>query len=71
MKVIIKWLTRDQEAISSIRKYFNWPDYTTVNGWSPGTINSKDREMLEECARRGFFTYFEKDWTFNGLSYGW
>lgn len=71
MKVVIRWLTRDEKAIGLIRKKFNFPRYTTVNGLTPGFVKDSDRAMFEECARRGFFTYSEKSWTFNGKSYSW
>lgn len=70
-KVIIRWATKESASITAIRKRFKIPNYTTLNGWSPGTINDEDREVFEECARRGFFSYREVEWQFNGLSYSW
>lgn len=71
MKVIVYWVTKDEKSIAAIRKYFGLPAYTTVNGWTPGTIDSKDIPMFEETAHRGFIRYREMDWTFNGVTYSW
>ena len=70
-KVIVYWLTKDDDAIANIRKYFNLPTYTTVNGWTPGMIESKDMQMFEETARRGFFRFMRMEWTYNGATYSW
>lgn len=69
--VIIYWLTKSDTAIAAIRKHFKLPKYTTLNGWTPGTIEEKDMPMFEETARRGFFRYIEKEWTYNGATYSW
>lgn len=71
VKVLIYWLTKDNEAIRLIRKHFNIPKYTTINGWNPAGIDEEDMEMFEETARRGFFRYRRTEWTFNGASYSW
>ena len=71
IKVIVYWLTRDDESIVAIRKYFNLPKYTTLNGWTPGMIEPEDMQMFEETARRGFFRFLRKEWTFNGATYSW
>lgn len=71
IKVTIRWTTRDEAAIESIRNYFKLPKYTTLNGWTPGMIEDNDIPMFEETARRGFFTYRETDWHYNGTSYSW
>lgn len=71
IKIIVRWNTRDKEAIAAIRKRFGFPDYTTVNGWTPAMLRPDDRVMLDECARRGFLSYQEKEWAFNGKSYSW
>lgn len=70
-KVIVYWLTKDEEAIANIRNYFNLPTYATVNGWTPGKIKPKDMWMFEETARRGFFRFVRKEWTYNGSTYSW
>lgn len=70
-KVIVYWLTKKDDAIANIRKYFNLPTYTTVNGWTPGMIEPKDMAMFEETARRGFFRFLRKEWTYNGATYSW
>lgn len=70
-KVIIRWITRNEESIQLIRKHFHIPKYTTINGMSPAILKPEDREMLEETARRGYLSYQYADWTFNGASYLW
>lgn len=70
-KVLVYWRTKDDDAIAHIRKYFNLPNYTTLNGWTPGKIQRKDMAMFEECARRGFFHFRRKEWTYNGVTYSW
>ncbi len=71
MKIVLKWCTKDEEAIAAIRKRFNLPKYTTINGFTPGTLEQEDKAVFDECVNRGFFTYREADWQFNGLSYSW
>lgn len=71
IKVVIRWATRDEAAIEAIRSHFKLPRYTTLNGWTPGLIEDKDMPMFDETARRGFFTYQETEWQFNGNSYTW
>ena len=70
-KVIIHWHTKDEEAIRLIRERFGIPKYTTVNGYSPGVLKSEDREMFEETARRGYFSFMCVVWTYNGATYSW
>lgn len=71
MKVVIYWVTKDESAIAAIRNYFKLPKYTTLNGQTPGEIETKDIPMFEETSRRGFFRYQKKDWTFSGATYSW
>lgn len=71
VKVVIYWVTKDWDAIAAIRKHFNLPKYTTINGQTPGAIEEQDMPMFEETARRGFFRYRETEWTFNGTTYSW
>ena len=66
IKFVIRWGTRDKEAIFKIRKRFNIPDYTTLNGWSPVEIDSADKDIFDECARRGFFSILPVKWCQNG-----
>ncbi|MCM1142479.1 MAG: hypothetical protein NC453_28250 [Muribaculum sp.] len=68
-RLIVRWNTRDQEAIAAIRKRFNIPTYTTVNGWSPAEIKSEDMPMFEECARRNFFGIIRRKWCKKGGQY--
>lgn len=65
-RVIIRWSTRDKEAIAAIRRRFNFPDYTTVNGMTPVEIKPEDAQMVEECRRRGFFNVIHQKWYKNG-----
>ena len=71
IRVIVKFTTRDEAAISAIRKRFRLPVYTTLNGWTPGMIEQNDLDVFEETARRGFFTFIRKKWTYNGATYSW
>lgn len=68
-KLIIRWITRDATAIAVIRKRFNLPNYTTLNGWTPAEIKPEDIDDLEECARRGFFSIIRQKWCKNGGQY--
>lgn len=68
-RLVIKWLTRDKEAIAAIRQRFSIPNYTTVNGFSPVELADEDREVFEECQRRGFFTIFHQKWCKNGEAF--
>lgn len=65
-KLVIRWVTKDREAIAAIRKRFNIPQYTTVNGFSPVALKEEDREVFEETARRGYFSIFCEKWCKNG-----
>ncbi len=68
-KLIIRWITRDTTAIAAIRKRFNLPYYTTLNGWTPAEIKPEDIDVLEECARIGFFSIIRQKWCKNGGQY--
>lgn len=68
-KLVIRWATRDKASIAAIRKRFNIPSYTTVNGWSPVEIESEDMELFEECSRRGFYGIIRVKWCKNGGQY--
>lgn len=70
-KVIIHWHTKDEEAIRLIRERFGISKYTTVNGQTPAILKPEDRDMFEETARRGYFSFMRVDWTFNGATYSW
>lgn len=70
VKMVIKWGYKlDDATIAAIRRRFNMPDYTTLNGFTPVEIPESDREIFEETARRGFFTIFHKKWCKNGDQY--
>lgn len=71
VKVVVFWITKDREAIAAIRKHFGLPNYTTLNGQTPGAIEEADMPMFDETARRGFLAYKETEWTFNGSTYSW
>lgn len=68
-KLIVRWITRDEAAIVAIRKRFDMPTYTTVNGWTPCEIKPEDMDVFEECACRGFFCIIRKKWCKNGGQY--
>ncbi|MBJ2189127.1 MAG: hypothetical protein JFR41_10955 [Muribaculaceae bacterium] len=68
-RLIIRWNTRDPEAIAAIRKRFGIPAYTTVNGWSPVEIEPEDMPVFDECARRNFFGIIRRKWSKNGGRY--
>lgn len=66
VKLVIRWLTRDKDAIEAIRRRFSIPRYMTLNGLSPAEIDDSDRGLFDECARRGFFCIMDKTWRQNG-----
>ena len=65
-QVIVRWITRDNEAIRLIREKFEMPTYTTVNGLSPADIKEEDMPLFEETSRRGFFDFWYQKWCING-----
>ena len=69
VKKVIRWVTRDGQAILAIRKRFNIPDYVTLNGYSPALVDERDMEVFEECARRGFFSIIPLKWCKNGEAF--
>ncbi len=71
IKIVISWITKDEEAIQMTRERFGIPCYTTINGQSPAILPTDDIDMFEETVRRGYFTYRCVDWTFNGATYSW
>lgn len=54
MKLTIYWKTKDAECIKHIRKRFNIPSCTTVNGETVADIKDEDIELLRETEKRGF-----------------
>lgn len=70
-KVVIRWRTRDEGIIADLRRQFGLSTYTTLNGWTPGEIFSWQLTAFKSCVRLGYFTYMEKDWTYNGVTYSW
>ncbi len=68
-RLIIRWATKDRAAIEAIRKRFGIPRYTTVNGLSPVELKPEDREVFEECERRGFFSIIRRKWCKNGAHF--
>lgn len=71
IKVLIYWLTANERTIEAIRKRFNVPRYSTLNGWTPAEIAETDIEVFKETAKRGFIRYRKEEWTFNGHTYSW
>lgn len=70
-KTVIRWGTNDEESIKLIRRRFGIPEYTTLNGYSPVLLKAEDREVFEETARRGFFSFSKSEWTFSHGVYSW
>lgn len=68
-RLIVRWITRDREAIAAIRGRFRMPAYTTVNGLTPAEIAPEDMPVFEECMRRGFFGVLHRKWRKNGDQY--
>ena len=68
-KIVIRWTTKDENAIAAIRKRFNMPSYTPLHGWSPVEVKPEDKDIFEECARRGFFGIMPQKWCKNGEQY--
>ncbi len=69
VKFVIRWTTSDKDAIAAIRKRFAMSAYTTLNGWTPVEIKRDDKELFDECARRGFFSILPQKWCKNGEQY--
>lgn len=70
-KIVVHWRTRDDKAIRLIRERFGLPSYTTLNGLTPAILRDEDREVFQETAQRGYFSYKSVNWIFNGQSYSW
>lgn len=70
-KLIVSWHTQDAKSIAAIRRRFCIPEYTTLNGYSPVLLKAEDREVFEETARRGFFSFRKAEWTFSHGVYSW
>ena len=69
-KLVIHWgYNIPDDAIEAIRKRFNIPHYTTLNGFSPAEISDEDMPIFEETARRGFFSILRVKWCKNGGVY--
>ncbi|MCM1337734.1 MAG: hypothetical protein NC187_08120 [Candidatus Amulumruptor caecigallinarius] len=69
-RMMVRWGYHIPEAaIAAIRKRFNIPRYTTINGLSPAEISADDMPVFEETARRGFFSILRVKWRKNGDAY--
>lgn len=69
-RIVIKWMTKNEGTIGSIRKKFRIPQYTTLNGWSPVQVDSDEElGLLAECERRGFISILPHTWSKNGGNY--
>ena len=51
-KCVVYWKQCDPEAIEQIRKKFNIPLYTTVNGESPCEVDEEEMQLLRQCEER-------------------
>ncbi len=68
-KIIIRWITQDKKAIDAIRKRFQIPKHTTLNGLSPVEIPEEDKSIFEETVRRGFMSIIDGKWCKKGEEY--
>lgn len=53
-KVVVYWVTRDQNVIRKIREKFGITGPTSVNGETIAEIDDGMMELLKETERRGF-----------------
>lgn len=61
MKLTIHWEKISTPVIrEKIRKQFDIPHYTTINGETPADIKDSDLELLKETERRGFIQIRKK-----------
>jgi hypothetical protein len=68
-KMIVRWITKDKAAIDAIRKRFQIPEHTTLNGLSPVEISQEDMPVFKETVRRGFMSIIDEKWCKNGGEY--
>ena len=61
----------EDEAIEQIRKKFNIPLYTTVNGESPCEVDEEEMQLLRQCEERGFLSIRNKKWCKKGEVFVW
>ena len=60
MRVTIYWKTTDRDVMDKIRKRFDIPRYTSINGETHASICEEDIPLLSECEKRGFIQIREK-----------
>jgi hypothetical protein len=66
-KCVVYWKKRaTPEAIEAIRRKFNIPHYTTLNGESPVEVDDEQMKLLRECERKEFLQIRMKKWCKNG-----
>ena len=70
-KCVVYWKKCDPEAVKSIRKKFNIPAYTTINGESPCEVDDEQMKLLREVEARGFLQIRMKKWCKNGEVFVW
>ncbi len=70
-KCVVYWKQCDPEAIEQIRKKFNIPLYTTVNGESPCEVDEEEMQLLRQCEERGFLSIRNKKWCKKGEVFVW
>ena len=46
-KMIVRWITKDKAAVDAIRKRFQIPEHTTLNGLSPVEISQEDMPVFK------------------------
>lgn len=51
----IYWKTRDRDMIRSIRRFFGWPVYSSINGMQTVNIRDEHMEVFRKTEERGHF----------------
>ena len=67
--MIVRWITKDKAAVDAIRKRFQIPEHTTLNGLSPVEISQEDMPVFKETVRRGLMSIIDEKWCKNGGEY--
>lgn len=73
IRCTVYWIKTDNPSssdnIEKIRKRFNIPHYTTVNGESPVEVDEEEMKLLKECQRLGFIQIRNRKWEKKGDLY--
>lgn len=65
----VEWITTDKELIARIRRRFNMPFYTTVNGLTPAQIKHSDMDYFRLGEKKGLYRIISFNWLKNGDTY--